>query len=171
MKTLLADDQGLDDEAAGGASFVKGRARRRPSMLEGLVELIGDEAVSKLVETFGGARIYVPQTVEPGDTLSGVIGAEAAAKLAQIFGGDRMEVPHPASRRTRIIELHRKGVTVDAIALRVGCTRRRVFQVLAEERITQRAALAAAAQRRRPSTDSEASSRLASVVEPVARDY
>jgi len=34
----------------------------------------------------------------------------------------------------RILELRKKGLTINAIARTLGCTRRRVFQVIAEAR-------------------------------------
>ena len=36
--------------------------------------------------------------------------------------------------RERILELRAKGLTINAIARTLGCTRRRVFQVIAEAR-------------------------------------
>jgi hypothetical protein len=114
---------------------------RRSAMLAELITAAGEEAVEKLVAAFGGARLYVPQVPEPEDPLSRVVGAEAAARLARVYGGDRVDIPNPNMRRTRIAEMRRAGLGVDAIAREVGCTRRRVFQVLAEERAEARAAL------------------------------
>ncbi|MGH7840164.1 MAG: hypothetical protein ACREQD_00375 [Candidatus Binataceae bacterium] len=114
---------------------------RRWPMFEQLVAAVGEEAARKVVETFGGARLYVPQAPQAGDALSRLVGPAAAARLAQVFGGDRVDVPNPPSRRERIIELQRQGLSVGAIAWQLGCTRRRVFQVLAEQRAAGRAAL------------------------------
>ncbi len=111
----------------------------RSSMLDELIEAIGEPAALKLVESFGGVRVYVPQMPEPEDVLSQLIGTEATLKLAQIYGGERLELPHPNSRRGKILSLRRMGLSVDSIALQAGCTRRRVFQVLAEERKAYRA--------------------------------
>lgn len=112
-------------------------------MLEGLIATIGDAAARKLVESFGGVRVYVPQLPEPEDMLSRLIGVEAALKLAQVYGGERLELPHPNSRRDKILSLRRSGLSVDAIALEAGCTRRRVFQILADERRARRTELRA----------------------------
>lgn len=113
-------------------------ARGRSSMLDEIIGLIGHEAAARLVAAFGGTRIYVPQFPEPDDTLSDSIGHHAALMLARIYGGDRIEVPNPTPRRIRIIALRADGLSVDAIARSLGCTRRRVFQVLAEARQTKR---------------------------------
>jgi len=123
-------------------------AERRTSLFEDLREAVGEEATRKLVEAFGGARLYVPLSTASAEELNRVIGAVAAAQLVRTFGGDRVEVPRPPSRRARIHELRRRGLSIDAIALEAGCTRRRVFQVLAEQRAAGRAALKRAARER-----------------------
>ncbi|HEX4210011.1 MAG TPA: helix-turn-helix domain-containing protein, partial [Candidatus Binataceae bacterium] len=94
----------------------------------------------KLIDIFGGTRLYVPHQPQDDDLLTGALGPEAALKLARIYGGDRIEVPNPTPRRARILELRETGCSVDAIARKLGCTRRRVFQVLAEARATKRSA-------------------------------
>src|SRR5712692_10202994 len=106
----------------------------RSSLLGELGAALGESAASRLIEAFGGSRIYVPHFPRPGDPLVSQIGMVAAAKLVRIYGGERLDLPNPNSRRTRILELRRGGLSVDAIARQMGCTRRRVFQVLAEAR-------------------------------------
>lgn len=103
-------------------------------MLHDLIIVIGEEAAARLIAAFGGTRLYVPHSPEPGDALSNSIGFNAAIKLAQMYGGDRVDVPNPTPRRMRILQLRAAGYSVDAIARELGCTRRRVFQVLAEFR-------------------------------------
>jgi len=112
--------------------------RGRASLLNELVSLIGIDSAGRLVAAFGGMRLYIPQSPEPEDTLSEAIGHLAALKLAGVYGGDRIDVPNPTPRRTRIIELRANGVSIDLIARSLHCTRRRVFQVLAEARRDQR---------------------------------
>jgi hypothetical protein len=112
----------------------------RLSMLQELVDLIGQDAAAKLIDIFGGTRLYIPHSPQDDDLLTGSLGSEAALKLARIYGGDRIEVPNPTPRRARILELRETGCSIDAIARNLGCTRRRVFQVLAEARATKRSA-------------------------------
>jgi len=109
----------------------------RPSILSGLTELIGEEAADKLIAKFGGTRLYVPHLPHPGGVLTGAVGKAAAQRLAELFGGDRVEVPNPTPRRTLILHLHEAGLSVAEIARVAYCTRRRVFQVLAEARTSQ----------------------------------
>jgi hypothetical protein len=109
----------------------------RPSTVGGLVDLIGEDATDELITRFGGRRLYVPHIPQPGDLLSDALGRDAAQRLAEIFGGDRVDVPNPTPRRVLILELRNAGLSVDAIARHLRCTRRRVFQVLAEARSSQ----------------------------------
>jgi hypothetical protein len=112
----------------------------RSSMLQDLVDLIGKDAAARLIDIFGGTRLYIPHSPQDDDLLTGSLGHEAAFKLARIYGGDRIEVPNPTPRRARILELRETGCSIDAIARNLGCTRRRVFQVLAEARASKRSA-------------------------------
>lgn len=98
------------------------------------IELIGEEATAKLIERFGGTRLYIPHCPTPDDTLVQAVGEEPALKLAHTFGGERVEVPNPPPRRMRILAMRAAGHSVESIARALGCTRRRVFQVLAETR-------------------------------------
>ncbi|MGH7988336.1 MAG: helix-turn-helix domain-containing protein [Candidatus Binataceae bacterium] len=110
------------------------RHNARSSMLRELASVIGEEVAFKLVAAFAGTRLYIPQIPQEDDALAQAIGIEAARKLAAVYGGDRVDVPNPTPRRLRIVELRSSGLSVDAIARALGCTRRRVFQVLAEVR-------------------------------------
>jgi hypothetical protein len=103
-------------------------------MIGYIVELIGEDAAARLVARFGGTRLYVPHLPSGNDVLVDVLGVDAALKLARIFGGERIELPKPPPRRARIVELRAAGHSVQTIAQMLGCTRRRVLQVLADAR-------------------------------------
>ena len=103
-------------------------------MLKDLIKVIGHERAARIVAAHGGTRLYIPQMPTPTDSLSDLVGYEAACALARTFGGDRIEVPNPTARRLQIIELRASGLSIDVIARTLRCTRRRVFQVLAEAR-------------------------------------
>jgi hypothetical protein len=54
-----------------------------------------------------------------------------------MFGGDRIDVPadfNHARRRTRIVILRRRGLSIPAIARTLRCTERYVYKVLAMRR-------------------------------------
>jgi hypothetical protein len=140
-----ADDRNAAVLASGTAAAIGDRPHvvelsldGRGSLLKEIVSLIGIERAARLVAAFGGMRLYVPHYPEPDDTLSELIGNAAACALARIYGGDRIDVPNPTPRRIQIIELRATGVSIDEIARSLRCTRRRVFQVLAEARCKQR---------------------------------
>jgi len=110
----------------------------RSPMLDDLAEAIGEDAALKLVEAYGGRRVYIPHQPIDNDVLTSSIGLPAAIRLSEIYGGDRLEVPNPTPRKVRVLELRSDGLSVDAIARKLGCTRRRVFQVLADARARRR---------------------------------
>jgi DNA-binding NarL/FixJ family response regulator len=103
-------------------------------MLGFIVEIIGEEAAAKLIARFGGTRLYVPHSPCADDALALAVGTGAALKLAEMFGGERVELPKPPPRRMQILALRAAGRSVEEIARALNCTRRRVFQVLAEAR-------------------------------------
>jgi hypothetical protein len=119
-------------ERPGAPCTAQEQGRIRSPMLEELAEAIGEESLLRLLETRGGMRVYIPHQPKASDSLAASIGLSAAIGLSQIYGGDRIEVPNPTPRKVRILELRSHGLSIDAIAHQLGCTRRRVFQVLAD---------------------------------------
>jgi Mor family transcriptional regulator len=104
--------------------------------LGGLTALLGAEALARLSKRFGGRRIYVPATINPGHELAVVLGLEPALVLAKHFAGLTLSVPmpqHAADRRRQVIEMNAEGFTRAAIAEKVGLTERRVYQILDED--------------------------------------
>ena len=67
-----------------------------------------------------------------------VIGDDEAACMSQQFGGCHITVPmsyvSPRKRRLLICKLASENMSRRDIALRVGCTERRVYQILGENR-------------------------------------
>jgi hypothetical protein len=109
-------------------------ASLRISTLDHLAGLVGSGGAALLIASFGGTRVYIPQEPLITDALSELIGYKALCALAEIYGGDRIEIPNPPPRRVRILELRASGLSIDVIARTLHCTRRRVFQVMAEAR-------------------------------------
>jgi Homeodomain-like domain len=125
--------------APGGPCASPTQRVARRSLRAELEQLLGEAATLALIEELGGGRVYVPQRPQPEDRLSRLVGFEAAQKLGRMYGGERLELPNPPLRRRKILDLRRRGASVEGIARELGCTRRRVFQVLAEERGAARA--------------------------------
>jgi len=144
--TAFGPNGGASDASRSAASASNnGAARRttglavspRGTLLKELISMIGIEGAARLTAAFGGLRIYVPHEPKPNDALSETVGYDAALTLAKGYGGDRIEIPNPTARGRQIIELRASGVSIDDIARSQHCTRRRVYQVLAEARRTQ----------------------------------
>ncbi len=101
------------------------------STFDRLVDAIGRAAAEKLVEEFGGRRIYVPVTAAPESPIAMAIGIAAARTLSRIFGSERLDVPaRMGALRERILRLRDNGNDVDTIARALRCTRQRVYQIL-----------------------------------------
>jgi len=105
----------------------------RKSLLHSLVQLLGCDAVERLVTEFGGTRIWVPVRSAPEAKLTRVLGDSAACALCARYGGDYLQIPNTLNGgniHRRIAELHRQGCKINDIALAVGRSRRTVFRLL-----------------------------------------
>jgi hypothetical protein len=104
---------------------------------DNLVAVLGREAAEKLVAAYGGIRIYVPVRAAPEGAFAILIGHAAAEALSLHYGGERFDMPiakrAPRVPRGEICRLRRNGMHVTAIARELGCTRRYVFRILAEQ--------------------------------------
>jgi len=96
-----------------------------------LTRIAGAEATAKLIDRFGGTRLYVPVAAKPESELVAAVGMDAAVRLCRAFGGERIEVPRKHDvLRERILELGDRGLSRSAIALELKCTVRWVRHVL-----------------------------------------
>ncbi|WP_165184754.1 Mor transcription activator family protein [Caulobacter soli] len=100
----------------------------------GLIDLIGEAAVCKLSDQFGGIRIYVPASPGQHHPLTVAIGQAAADQLATAFAGQQLLVPMTPARRAEILDLDAKGWTRAKIARKVRLSERRIYQVLEDDR-------------------------------------
>ena len=105
--------------------------------IDDVVELVSQRAAMRLVEAFPGIVVYIPKRVPDGHELL-VISDDEAACMSQQFGGCHITVPmsyvSPRKRRLLICKLASENMSRRDIALRVGCTERRVYQILGENR-------------------------------------
>lgn len=113
-----------------------------PERARAIAELIGMPATLKLVERFGGVRIYVPQTVPPSHALVDLLGRDAADRLAIAFGGDEhFDIPRCtlAARRVRDAQLVADflgGMSHRLLAIKYQLTERGVRKIIARAGIT-----------------------------------
>lgn len=73
-----------------------------PSQAREIADVVGLGATAILVASYGGVRLYVPETISADHPLVQLIGLDAAQQLAQRFGGDRIEVPRCADALRRV---------------------------------------------------------------------
>jgi hypothetical protein len=66
-----------------------------------LVALIGEEALVRLAEAFGGTRLFVPVKMTARHEIAKAIGIEAARKLSDRIAPDVIRVPLAREQRAR----------------------------------------------------------------------
>lgn len=111
-----------------------------------LRELIGEQAVLRLVAERGGTWIHVPMTADQGTELVRLVGTAAAEKVIKRFGGrTQLRIPtgkgHGHGRRLDHAEIARlagEGWSVQRLARAFQCTDRQIFNVLAARRGSDR---------------------------------
>lgn len=108
-----------------------------PESIKAVAEHLGYAAAASLVDAFPGYRLHVPKHLRAGHMLEAI--GEHARPLCDHFGGDVITVPlnlmTAEARERRILELQGQGLNANEIAGRVGCTRRRVLDILSGKRV------------------------------------
>jgi hypothetical protein len=97
-----------------------------------LLELLGEEAATRLVESLGGRYFRVPrQGTHNYRTLKSLIGPSGAERLAP-YAGDRLLLPRRAL--SLVVLIRRRldaGIPARRIAAELECSVQRVWQVRA----------------------------------------
>lgn len=110
-----------------------------PESLQEMVEVIGFDAVMKLVNTFGGTRIRVPakpRSVHRDHRLSRVVGIDAARQLCEFYGGEELCIPKLATalraiRNREILRLHtEEGWPAHRIARKYDLHEMTIYSIL-----------------------------------------
>lgn len=113
-----------------------------PGVLREMVSCIGLQATLRIVEHYGGVRLYVPVEIEADHPIAQMIGLDAARKLAAEYGGqDHFDIPRAAAAlravRARQIRADRAtGMTHRALARKYHLTERWIRHVLGDEETT-----------------------------------
>lgn len=102
-----------------------------PPTLHEMARVVGVEGVRKLVDAYGGVRLYVPQSVDQDHPLAELLGLAAARAMSAELGGDVIDVPrcHLAVKRARDAALVRdaaQGMSQRDLARKYGMTERNV---------------------------------------------
>lgn len=107
-----------------------------PESLAEVVEAIGLAATLKLIQRYGGVRIYVPQPehITEEHDLARAIGLEAARQLASIWGGERLPVVRAAKAirlaRDRALRRDYQSMSASQCALRYQLTERQLYEIV-----------------------------------------
>jgi hypothetical protein len=110
-----------------------------PTLLDCLLDLIGQEATIALCVRYGGQRMSIPEILPPGHWLAEAVGPQAAEILCRHYGRCTIEVPKAlrllaAQRDCLIWERALAGASKSALVREFGLTRRRIQQILATQR-------------------------------------
>jgi hypothetical protein len=107
-----------------------------PGTLRELAALIGLPATLTLIRHYGGVRLYIPKTLEPGHILVRLLGPEAAQRLvAHYLPGENFDVPRGQSlvralRDRAIAAAAARGASSADLARGFGMTHRHVRRIL-----------------------------------------
>lgn len=114
-------------------------ARYLPRILQDLAEIIGLAATLRLVEAYGGVRLYVPKRFDPDHPIVKLIGHAPAVLLVEAYGGEaHFDIPRAiaATRAVRDNGIRRDrdfGASHRELALRNGLTERQIRNILGDE--------------------------------------
>lgn len=104
--------------------------------LEELVQAIGLPATLRLVDAFGGVRVYFPNPtrVRVDSDLARAIGADAVQRLAAMWPSTYVSLPQAAAylRRERNRAIHREkdAVSIRDLALKYELSERAVYSII-----------------------------------------
>jgi DNA-binding CsgD family transcriptional regulator len=97
-----------------------------------LEALIGEDALIRLAEAFGGTRLYVPVTISAAHDIARAIGVEAARRLSERLAPDVVRVPLAREQRAR--HYRAAGKSNAQIARALGITESGVDKLFARRR-------------------------------------
>ncbi|WP_338665011.1 hypothetical protein VQH23_07500 [Pararoseomonas sp. SCSIO 73927] len=99
-----------------------------PAELSPIADLIGREALLRLIETHGGTRLFIPERPVEGSVLTGAVGLPAALALSSRMAGTYLKVP--LARAWRAAILRHYGATNPQIARALGVTEGAIERML-----------------------------------------
>lgn len=112
-----------------------------PERLQEIVRLIGLPLTLRLVERFGGLRIYIPAEATPEHHLAELLGMDAFAKLCKEYSADghglRFELPNAkrslaAVRNAQIRDEFSSHKSIRDLAAEHKLTERHITRIVAD---------------------------------------
>lgn len=97
------------------------------------------EMAARLVDAYGGTRLYVPCQYDPNGRLAKEIGTQSAETLIGLCEREEIAVPRLLSlRRTirnrKLAALHSEGASASQLALHFSLTERQVYSILRQHK-------------------------------------
>ena len=110
-----------------------------PPLVAELAEVVGHDAAMRLVERYGGWRLYVPATLGDDHELVALIGRAAADRLVERYATDALWLPlctagERAARHDEIRRRRAAGERAESLAREYGFTVRHVNRIIAQGR-------------------------------------
>jgi len=93
----------------------------------------GVDVADALLDALAGIQLYIPKTYSDNPMLA-KLSRPVADKLIASFGGGQIYVSRDEpikSNRDKVSELHGNGLTPQEIAIQIGVSQTRVYQILA----------------------------------------
>ncbi len=106
-----------------------------PETLTAMAHIIPRAAVLKIVDRFGGTRVYVARQPGADNELAQLIGLSAARLLGGHYGGEFVEVPRASAlrralRNHEMQRLRESGYSLAKLARKYCMTQRQVRRIL-----------------------------------------
>jgi DNA-binding NarL/FixJ family response regulator len=101
---------------------------RPPAELSRFSEHLSPDELYRLVQAFGGQRLYLPRGINQAHGLARTLGLDAARRLAEGIGAGQISIP--LARHWQILVLRSRGLTHRAIAAELRITEKAVEENL-----------------------------------------
>lgn len=107
-----------------------------PASLAEIARIIGPQGALRLVELYGGRRLYIPERIDATHALARELGLEAAEALGATYAGERIEIPLArqwcaAIRAKAVAEARAAGHSQAQVAEQFGICERTVRSFVA----------------------------------------
>lgn len=101
--------------------------------------LVGPEAIAKIMQSYGGTRLYIPVRMQADHPLSRLVGYAAAIALSDAYGGqEHFDVPKGDAsdrlcRDKSILEDRKAGLSGKQVAMKYRLTERQVRNIFRKQ--------------------------------------
>ncbi len=102
-----------------------------------LARVITLDSVIKLVDSFGGLEIYIPNRAKKSSKLIQIIGMDDLVSLCQHYHGTVIKIPRLMTlrlmlRNQKICKARNEGIPLSELARKFNLTQRQIHNILSE---------------------------------------